>query len=434
MASDDDNNVISMRSRLPGADAAFLSGFAGDERPNDDECGGALDGEPISQPAPSAPPLSLDVGAVLDRWTVEGPLRHEPTGLASLDAQTGGGLVYGTTTYLQGAPDASKTTVLIHVAHEYAARNIMVGIVAADEEASDLVTRFGQRLGFARDDLELREAGAIAKLREKLAGLPLRFFDGETTLEAAAEEIVRLAKGRRVCLCVDSIQVVRCAVELLGDRPPVGAAAVEARTIALRAIAWKYHLIALTTSEQARAAYRSRRPEDQIDPLAAGKGSGAIEYKSRVLVTMRKVPRADDVVDCFPTRNKHQRGPKEAFFLRIDRPRQMIEETSKPAEAEEGAEAAERAAEAEQRDAAETAKAELLAEQILTSLVKANARGASITTRLDLLALGKGRQRIKSLAVGLLISSGRIQGGRGKPYMPRLGDAEATPEAPADGN
>jgi hypothetical protein len=384
------------------------------------EQGGERDGD--AEPRRPAPALSLDVGTVLDRWATEGPLRHEPTGLASLDAQTGGGLVYGTTTYLQGAPDASKTTVLVHVAHVFAERGIMVGLIAADEEASDIVTRLGQRLGFARDDLEKREPGAIATLRAKLASLPLRFFAGETTLEQAADELVRLAQGRRVCLCVDSIQVVRCHDEVFAERPLIGAAAVEARTIALRALAWKHHLIALTTSEQARAAYRSRKPEDQIDPLAAGKGSGAIEYKSRVLITMRKVPRAEDIVDCFPTRNKHQRGPKESFFLRIDRARQTIEETAKPAEAEEGNDAAERAAEAEQRDAADVAKAEQLAEQILTALVRANARGAHITTRLDLLALGKGRQRIKNLAVGLLISSGRIQGGRGKPYMPRVGE------------
>jgi hypothetical protein len=431
MAGDDDN-VIPMRGRLPGADALFLSGFGDAGAPFDEECGGALDGEPVSPPAQAAAPLSLDVGSVLDRWATEGPLRHEPTGLASLDAQTGGGLVYGTTTYLQGAPDASKTTVLIHIAHEYALRDIMVGIIAADEEASDLVTRLGQRLGFARDDLEHRDPGAISTLRAKLAALPLRFFDGETTLEQAADELARLANGRRICLCVDSIQVVRCAAELLGDRPPVGAAAVEARTVALRALAWKYHLIAITTSEQGRAAYRSRKPEDQIDPLAAGKGSGAIEYKSRVLITMRKVPRADDVVDCFPTRNKHQRGPKETFFLRIDRPRQTVEETIKPAETEDGADAAERAAEAEEREAADASKAEQLAEQILTALVKANARKASITTRLDLLALGKGKQRIKAQAVSLLITSGRIQGGRGKPYMPRIGDAEPSPEEASD--
>jgi hypothetical protein len=419
-----DSNVVPMRARVTSRDAAFISGFAdvpGLPDPAADECGGDLDGEPAAPK--NAPTISTDLGAVLDRWTVEGPLVHEPTGIASLDSQTGGGLVYGTTTYLQGAPDASKTTVVVHIAHVYAERGIVVGLIAADEEASDILTRLGQRVGFQRDELEKREAGAIAVLREKLAGLPLRLYDCDATLEAAAEDLVRHANGRRVCLCVDSIQVVRCALEVLAERPPTGPAAVEARTIALRSLAWKHGLIAITTSEQSRAAYRSRKPEEQIDPLAAGKGSGSIEYKSRVLITMRKVPRLDDVVDCYPTRNKLQRGERKSFFLRIDRPRQTIEEVPAPPETND--DDAEQAARAAERASAEDAKVEALTEELYTALIKARAQGATICTRPDLLGLVKGANNIKALAVSRLFAAGRIVGGRGKPFRPRIaGEAD----------
>ncbi len=415
----DDGKVVPIRDS-----ALYLAGID-HSVPFEHEQGGERDAEPIvprtNAPTPS---ISVDPAAVLDRWTVDGPLVHEPTGIASLDAQTGGGLVYGTTTYLQGAPDASKTTVLVHIAHMYALRNIAVGLIAADEEASDIVMRLAQRVGFQRDDLEKRDHGAIAVLRSKIGGLPLRFFNAEATLEQAAEDLARFASGRRMCLCVDSIQVVRCAIEVLAERPPIGHAAIESRTIALRALAWKHDLIAITTSEQSRAAYRSRKPEDQIDPLAAGKGSSGIEYKSRVLITMRKVPRLDDVVDCFPTRNKLQRGPKESLFLRIDRPRQTLEEIPAPADQDEeqsAEEAAARAKRVEARDAEDERKIESLAVKFLGALVQANARGAVIKNRLDFLGLIRGEQRLKGKALSLLITSGRISGGSGRPFAPRHG-------------
>lgn len=425
MAGDDDN-VIAMRrtSKLPGADAAFLSGFAGDSTATDDECGGRDDDKPAVRP------LGLDVRAVLAAWRSEGALVHEPTGIETLDRITRGGLVYGTTTYLQGAPNACKTVFSIHLAHEYAKRGIAVGFLASDESASDLVTRLAQRIGFERDDVEKREHGAIDVIERHVGALPIRFYDDAVSIEEAAEDLVRFAAGRRALLVVDSLQVVKCLAEMHAEREFSEQRQISARTIALRRTAERLRLLVLVTSETSRASYRARTEEDRIEDIAAGKGSGSIEFKSKVLLTMRKMKRAPGVYSVSPTKNKLQRDDSDdPFFLKLDRDRQTLEECEKPS-APEDAEQAEARAQREARDEARDAKIAELAEQILAALVQANVKGARIMSRGDLLGLPvKGDSNLKGKAITALIGEGKIKGGRGKPFAPRYAD-EPEPEEP----
>lgn len=389
------------------------------------KAGGLARGIVIPLVRPGAP---LDPRAVLATWRTEGALVHEPTGFAKLDEITRGGLVYGTTTYLQGAPNASKTIIVLQIAHHYAERGIVVGLMASDEDASDLMTRLAQRIGFERDDVEKREHGAIDVLERRLGHLPILFFDDETTIEQAAEELVRVANGRRCMLGVDSIQVVRCGLESASEREISEQRAITARTIALRRLAAKHRMIIIATSETSRASYRARTEDDRIEDIAAGKGSGSIEFKSKVLLTVRKVKRAPGVYSVSPTKNKLQRDDSdEPFYLKLDRSRQVLEDTDKPPPADDS-ERAERAEQAEKREAERNGRVEKMEEQILAALAKARVKGANITARSDLLSLTKGEQRLKNQAVSNLIASGRLQGGRGKPFTPRLGDGEGQSE------
>ncbi|MCK6536128.1 MAG: hypothetical protein L6Q84_24445 [Polyangiaceae bacterium] len=273
-----------------------------------------------SGPAPRAEREGATIADVLRAWQTEGPLVHEPTGIARLDELTGGGPVYGSRWYLAGAPDAGKTALLVQLAHVYALRGITVGLLAVDEDAGDLVTRLAQRTGYSRHHCEARDAGVLERMGAELEGLPVRFYDGAWTIESAAHDLATFASGGRAMLGVDSVQTVQCQAELAG-RELSTAEAVAERTRAIRSVATRHRLIAIATSEMSRGAYA--HGEDRTATLAAGKWSGAIEYSARVLLGLRSVPGETDLVELELAKNKH--GPRdERLFLRLDRRSQTL--------------------------------------------------------------------------------------------------------------
>ena len=294
------------------------------------------------QPEPKKPepeprrPVTPD--EVIAQWLVEGRLIHEPTGIARLDELTGGGPVYGSRWYLAGAPDAGKTALMLQIGHKFAHRGVAVGLLAVDEEDSDIVTRLAQRLGYDRIDCEVRQPETLATIRSEVSALPIRIYDGTWAIEEAAMDLATFAKeraeahpeshpnGPRAMLCVDSLQTVRCETEALGaggGRDLSEVAAVTARVRAIRAVATRYRLFALVTSELGRSAYRSGDPSQQASIMASAKWSGAVEYSARVLLGLRSVPDEQDLVDLEVAKNKH--GPRdEHVFLRIDRRSQTL--------------------------------------------------------------------------------------------------------------
>jgi replicative DNA helicase len=276
---------------------------------------------------------ALSITHVLGQWKSEGHLVHEPTGLGPLDELTGGGPVYGTRWYLAGSPDAGKTALLVQLAHTYALRGIAVGLLAVDEEGSDIVTRFAQREGFSRSHCEIRDPMVLDQMGKLLGDLPLRIYDASWTIEDAAADLAEFAKlraeqdpeahpnGPRAMLGIDSVQTVRCAADALAQatgRELSEVSAVTSRVQAIRAVASRYRLIALATSELGRGAYRSNDPTQQTTTLASGKWSGAIEYSARVLIGLRSVADEPDLVELELAKNKH--GPRDQkVYLRIDR-------------------------------------------------------------------------------------------------------------------
>lgn len=286
---------------------------------------------PESSRAAAREPLT--VAAVLEAWRADGPLVHEPTGIKGLDERTGGGPVYGTRWYFPGAPDAGKTALLVQVAHEYATRGVIVGMLAVDEEAGDLVTRLAQRIGYARYVCEVRPADTLRKIGEELGSLPFRFYDDTWTIDAAAADLAEAAKRAdgRAALIIDSLQTVSCEAEnlaALAGREMSEVAAVTARVKTIRAVATRYRQILLVTSEMGRGAYRSRDPEQQTSTLAAAKWSGAVEYSGRVIVGVRSVPGEKDLLEIELAKNKHRPAdaPEGNVYLRIDRRCQVLTE------------------------------------------------------------------------------------------------------------
>lgn len=125
--------------------------------------------------APAALALSaVDVTAAAPR----------PTGLAELDRVLGGGLVPGSVTLVGGEPGVGKSTLLLQVLREAAARGTPVLLVSAEESARQVRLR-----------------------AERLGPLPERLYVlGDTDVAAVPEALG--ATGAEL-LVVDSVQAVR---------------------------------------------------------------------------------------------------------------------------------------------------------------------------------------------------------------------------------
>jgi KaiC/GvpD/RAD55 family RecA-like ATPase len=284
------------------------------------------------EPEPSGPAPST-LASVARRWQSEGPLVHEPTGIGKLDELTGGGPVYGSRWYLLGAPDAGKTALLVQVTHVWAAAGAVVGLLAIDEEDSDLATRFAQRFKFTRAECETRNPEVMQDLLQQLDALPNVFLYGpDWTIEDAAADLVKRADTKRAAIFVDSIQQARCAA-LVGAGDASERETVNANVRALRAVATQYGLITVATSEMNRNAYRSVESAERYNDMAAAKESGAIEYSARVMLALRSVKDLPDLIEVRVVKNKH--GPswphEPPLYLALDRRRMMLGEADGPA-------------------------------------------------------------------------------------------------------
>ena len=279
------------------------------------------------------------VGNVLDEWLRRGPVVHEATGIPALDEVTGGGPVYGTRWALLGAPDAGKTALLTEICHALASRGVFVGLLAVDEEPADLVTRLAQRVGYMRRECEEREPATVERMREELQGLRIRFYGYAHTIESAAADLHAWAVREtpagqqvRTFLGIDSIQTVSSEatrhMEASG-REVSPRAIVSANCIAVKLTAIRLQMMMIFTSEMARAAYRTKDAAEEVNDMAMGKESGAIEYVARVQLALRSVKGSADLLELSVVKNKHGRSG-DSIFLSIDRARQTIKQTDTP--------------------------------------------------------------------------------------------------------
>lgn len=80
--------------------------------------------------------------------------RHFPTGVGELDRVLGGGVVPGSVTLLAGDPGVGKSTLLLAVAHRWAADGRRALYVSGEESAGQIRLR-AERTGCAHDELYL---------------------------------------------------------------------------------------------------------------------------------------------------------------------------------------------------------------------------------------------------------------------------------------
>lgn len=300
---------------------------------------------------------------VAHRWRDEGALVHEPTGIPALDELTGGGPVYGTRWYLLGAPDAGKTALLAQLADQWQARGVVIGILAVDEEDSDLALRFAQRRKFSRAECEQRSDDTLRELDDAFAKVDrVLFYDADWTIEASAKDLAERAKAidpsARAALLIDSVQTVRCAAVSQAERELTERQVVSSNVRAIRHVSTLYRLIVLATSEMNRNAYRSVKNAEEQDDMAAAKESGAVEYSARVMLAMRSIKDHGELVEVRAVKNKHgPRWPVAApVFLSIDRARMTLASSEKPDESDD-----EETAKADQIKGKATAYAALIA-------------------------------------------------------------------------
>jgi DNA repair protein RadA/Sms len=99
-------------------------------------------------------------------------LVHHPTGLEVIDRALGGGLVWGYTVLMSGAPGAGKTTLALALADAFAGP----ALFASGEENKQQVGQTVTRLGIASEALRFMESDDLAEILEEAEQLTPRLL------------------------------------------------------------------------------------------------------------------------------------------------------------------------------------------------------------------------------------------------------------------
>jgi predicted ATP-dependent serine protease len=258
-----------------------------------------------------------------------GELRERlATGYATLDDAMRGGFPVGRLVVVGGPPGASKTNLLVNLAHRWRVADYTATMYAADEDGDGLLVREGQLEGFARDDLESGNESVRTMLHDRLASTP-RFDlvdqeESDVTIEDAADAMFIRAEGKPCVFLADSVQTLRTRVAADDETPR---AKVNAAMRGLRAIARRGALV-LASSEMARGFYRARRRNENSTALSAFKESGGVEYGAAVALAMVEDPEAEGhfIVEVA----KNRLGKKPTLRLRLDYATATLAEVAMP--------------------------------------------------------------------------------------------------------
>lgn len=283
-------------------------------------------GSRLSAVRPAADHVRAKIGA--------SPTMHVATGLPTLDANTRGGPLTGRILVIGGAPNTGKTSLAVQFGYRCARAGYAVAMHCVDEDRDGITFRVGQYHGLTLDQLEAAEPWALGNLADRLAEVPNFLLvdqdEDELTVEDTAEMLAELGsapqcKGR--VLIVDSLQLARTAGshEAAGPRERID---VVTRT--LKSIARHRNTLVVATSELSRAWYRGS--QGRIDPMAAFKESGSIEYAMGTGLVLVGVAGEPDLVDVLLPKNK--RGQRRPFRLERDARTCMYREVALPESSE----------------------------------------------------------------------------------------------------
>lgn len=257
----------------------------------------------------------LDVTA---QWRTEGALERIATGWPAFDRMTRGGFVLGRLAFVLGAPNASKTAALACLAWRWAHEGVAIGVLAVDEDVSDLVTRFAVMAGVSLDDAEARSPKTLKTIEAALADLPIRLYGPEWTIEAAAIDLHVWMQSRRLkrgVLLADSLQTIECNASRAAGPGAGLRVSVGQNVKALSGVAARHRLAVIASGEIPRSHYDGRRTDD----MAATKESGAGEYAVKVQLVLRRVKKHDTLIHVSCPKIKRGLQDEGAFFLRFDR-------------------------------------------------------------------------------------------------------------------
>jgi KaiC/GvpD/RAD55 family RecA-like ATPase len=280
--------------------------------------------------APAAVLVGLD--AKIAALGTTGP--RLTTGFPTFDAACRGGLPMQRVIVVGGAPGAAKTTTAAQWALRWATQGVPVAFLAADEEAGGILVRWGQACGLTLDDLEEGSDATKAKLAAELDGLPLDLVDSEDaddaiTIERVSTELAaKRGTGHASVLIVDSIQMAKAIGTESIDSPRER---IDAVVKALKRAAKRDGHLVIVTSELARGAYRDN---NEINPLAAFKESGSIEYGVGTALVLRTVDGEPSLIDVAIPKNRIGRSAdaKRPFRMRLDFAHATLTEVDLPAQ------------------------------------------------------------------------------------------------------
>lgn len=239
------------------------------------------------------------------------------TKIPAIDKATSGGIPRGRVLLMAGAPGSGKTTVAIQIACNMAAQGAFVSMLLADEGLDAGVVRMAQRIGFNRSKLESADPETIHAAAKKLGALDgsISCMDPDhegASLKNFLDGSDQQAAGRPQVWLIDSAQTVfpdgksdlRIQIKKIADK--------------IKSEGRKRAAVVIFLSQTNRAAYRSKKDEDNSNPLSAAAESGAIEHMADLMVFFTAID--DDHSRGVIPKNRLGSGPsKIPFRLALDR-------------------------------------------------------------------------------------------------------------------